>query len=110
MGARSEQSKKIFHAQTHVLNLVTTQRCLRKRAFLVLKLEDSVFNGSVDLKLIDVNVSRLAKSVRTIEGLVLRIERGKHRKNWMVSYFCEMMRMAGARLPLRQDSTTYQPG
>jgi hypothetical protein len=110
MSSRSEQSKKILHAQTHVLNLVTAQGSLRKRAFLLLKLEDSIFNGSVDLQLIDVNVSRLAKSVRTIEGLVLRIEGEKRGKNWMVSYFCEMTRTAGACLPPRQDSTTYQPG
>jgi hypothetical protein len=79
MSSRTEQSKKILHAQTHVLNLVTAQGSLRKSAFLVLKLEDSVFNGSVDLQLIDVNVSRLAKSMCTIKGLVLNQQ--KRRKN-----------------------------
>jgi hypothetical protein len=108
MSSRSEQSKKIFHAQTHVLNLVTTQRSLRKRAFLVLKLEDSVFNGSVDLQLIDVNVSRLAKSMRTVKGLILK--QHKRKEEFDGEHPARIMRTTTACLPPRQDSTTYQPG
>lgn len=86
---RSEKSKQILHAKTHVFNLVTTQRRRSKCALLVLQLsmklrmwdngpvatntyhQDSVLDSIVNLELEDVDIALLAETMCTIEGLVL---------------------------------------
>ena len=67
----SEERKDIFECKFRVLEFVSTKRRCGELAFLLLQMEDTLFDCLLNRKFVNVHVAFLAEAVSAVECLVL---------------------------------------